>query len=79
MALKSGRADAFVTAKSTVDAFFEVQNAADFQMTLLEGTGETCALVIPKNKAPLLTSIQAALDEMENDGTLAELKAKWKF
>ena len=79
MAMKSGRADAFVTAKSTVDAFFEVQEASRFHVTLLEGTGETCALVVPKNKAKLLVEIQKALDEMEKDGTLSTLKAKWKL
>lgn len=79
MALKSGRADAFVTAKSTVDAFFEVQDASPFQMSVLEGTGETCALMVPKSKDRLLIAIQSALDDMESDGTMAKLKAKWKF
>lgn len=79
MALKSGRGDAFVTAKSTVDAFFEVQDASQFNVTLLEGTGETCALVVPKSKAKTLVDIQKVLDDMESDGTLAKLKAKWKL
>lgn len=79
MALKSGRADAFVTAKSTVDAFFEVQDASQFQVTTLEGTGETCALVVPKSKPQLLADIQNALDNIAQDGTLAQLKTKWKL
>lgn len=79
MALKSGRADAFVTAKSTVDAFFEVQDASEFQVTPLDGTGETCVLMVPKNKPQMLADIQNALDAMEEDGTLAKLKAKWKL
>lgn len=79
MAIKSGRADAFVTAKSTVDAFFEVQDSSHFHITILDGTGETCALVVPKNKAKMLMDIQKALDDMENDGTMAKLKAKWKL
>ncbi len=79
MAIKSGRADAFVTAKSTVDAFFEIQDPSQFHITLLDGTGETCALVVPKNKAKMLIDIQKALDDMENDGTMAQLKAKWKL
>lgn len=79
MAIKSGRADAFVTANSTVNAFFEVQDACSFHVTALEGTGETCALVIPKTKPTLLIEIQKALDDMKNDGTLDKLKTKWKL
>jgi len=79
MALKSRRADAFVTAKSTVNAFYDVQNASNFHASELEGTGETCALVVPKNNPKLLMDIQKALDEMENDGTLMQLRIKWKL
>ena len=79
MALKSGRADAFVTAKSTVDAFCETQDAVQFHTTLIEGTGETCALVVPKNKIKLLKDIQNALDQMKEDGTMAKLKNKWNL
>jgi len=79
LAIKSGRADAFVTAKSTVDAFFEMQNSDQFHTTIIEGTAETCALVVPKNKHKMLVDIQKALDDMEKDGTLAKLKTKWKL
>lgn len=79
MAVKSGRADAFVTAKSTVDAFYSVQDASQFYTTSLEGTGETCALVVPKSKPQLLSDIQKALDDMDCDGTMTKLKTKWKL
>lgn len=79
MAIKSGRADAFVTARSTADAFFEVQEASQFHTTVIEGMGETCALVVPKNKPKMLSEVQNALDEMEKDGTLVKLKSKWKL
>ncbi len=79
IAIKSGRADAFITAKSTVDAFFEGQDPSKFHITRLEGTGETCALALPKSKAFLLLDIQKALDDLEKDGTLAKLKIKWKL
>lgn len=79
MAIKSGRANAFITAKSTVDAFYQVQDASSFHMSSLSGTGETCALVVPKNKPELLADIQKALNGMESDGTMANLKAKWKL
>ena len=79
MAIKSGRADALVTAKSTVDAFSSVQDTSSFFISPLEGTGETCALVIPKNQPDRRIRIQQALDDMERDGTMAQLKAKWKL
>jgi ABC-type amino acid transport substrate-binding protein len=79
MAIKNGRADVFVTAKSTVNAFFEKQDSSQFQIAVIEGTGETCALVIPKSKPKMLLDIQKALDDMESDGTLDKLKIKWKL
>lgn len=79
MAIKSGRADAFVTAKSTADAFMATQDASQFHVTLIDGSAETCALVVPKSKPELLEDIQKALDSMEKDGTLAKLKIKWKL
>ncbi len=79
MAIKSGRADAFVTAKSTVDAFFELQDPSLFAVKDIEGTGETCALVVPKSKPKMLRDIQQALDSMEADGTINQLKTKWKL
>ena len=77
MAIKSGRVDAFVTAKSTADLFFEQQNNSSLHAVAIEGTGETCALVIPKSKPAMLLDVQKALDEMESDKTLEHLKDKW--
>lgn len=79
MAIKNGRVEAFVTAKSTVNAFFEVQNASQFHTTIIEGTAETCSLVVPKSKPKMLIDVQNALDDMEKDGTMDKLKAKWKL
>jgi ABC-type amino acid transport substrate-binding protein len=79
MAVKNGRADAFITAASTVAAFYEKQDASAYQTTPIPGTGETCALVVPKTKPLILEAVQKALDGMEQDGTFANLKAKWKL
>lgn len=79
IAIKSGRADAFVTAKSTVDSFFKVQDPSSFHFSVLDQTGETCALVVPKCKPEMLKNIQKALDELENEGTMTQLKAKWRL
>ena len=79
LAVKNGRADAFVTAKTTADAFSLQHKGGPFYATPLPGTGETCALVIPKSKPELLLSIQAALDAMEADGTMDKLKKQWNL
>lgn len=79
MAVKAGRADAFVTAETTVRSFLETQDIKQYKSTPIPGTAETCALVVPKSKPELFEKIQTALDDMEKDGKLAEIKAKWKL
>lgn len=79
MAVKCGRAAAFVTARSTVNNFFETQDPSQFHIEAIEGTGETCAMIVPKVKPEILKQVQQALDAMEKDGTLEALKAKWKL
>lgn len=76
MALKSKRVYAFVTAKTTYDSYLE-NGGMSFCSYPIEGTQETCALVVPKSKPELLEAIQKALDAMQEDGTLAAIKAKW--
>lgn len=77
LAIKTNRADAFITAKSTVDSFFLTQDPSQYRLVDIEGTGENCAIAVPKQKEALLKEIQAALDEMETDGTMQTLKDKW--
>lgn len=79
MAVKCGRAHAFVTAKSTVDKFFENQNPSQFYFEIIEGSGETYAMIVPKSKPEILEQVQQALDDMGRDGTMDALKAKWKL
>ncbi len=79
IALKSGRADAFVTADSTVRSFYAAQGDAHFALESIPGTAENCALVLPKNNPDLLKQIQSALDEMEKVGYIDQLKKKWKL
>lgn len=79
LALKSGRADAFVTADSTVSSFLKQQGSSKYHIASLEDSKENCALVLPLKKQKLLAEIQGALDDMEKDGTLTELRNKWKL
>lgn len=76
LALKTNRVFAFVTAKSTYESFLKAQSTQFFTHEIA-GTSETCALVVPHSKPQLLKEIQTSLDAMEQDGTIAALKAKW--
>ncbi len=77
LALKTERIDAFVTAKSVTLPFFEKENPKNYQVDILEGTSENCAMLVSKKDPQLLKDIQEALDEMEKDGTISSFKTKW--
>ena len=79
LALKSKRAAAFVTARSSVQLFFEQYGKQDYRTVLIEGASESYALAISKKHPDLLPQIQKVLDEMEQDGTLDTLRKKWKL
>ena len=79
MAIKSGRADAFITAKSTINAFIEKQNGLLYHSIIIPKTGETCAIIVPKMHPEMLNKIKDTLDAMEADGTLAKIKTKWNL
>lgn len=79
LAVKCGRAAAFVTASTTVDQFTETQKNSKFLTYEIPGTSETCALVVPKSKPEVLVQLQTALDAMRQDGTLDLIKNKWKI
>lgn len=79
LALKIGRADAFVTAQSTLHSFLETDPTEAYQIDKIEGAVDNCALVVSKNKPILLEEIQKSLDAMEVDGTLTQYKTKWKL
>lgn len=79
IALKNGRADAFVTAQTTVDSFLQEQDGSQFRQDVIEGVSETCALVIAKTNTEMLQNINRVLSDMEKDGTMGQLKNKWKL
>lgn len=78
LAIKTGRADAFVTAYTTASAFLETQQDKEYTFTPIPNTEDNCCLVLPKNRTELLAQIQKTLDEMMADGTVTKIKAKWK-
>ena len=77
LALKSGRADAFVSARSAVKPFFRIHGKGDYHVVPIVATEEQYALAVSRKHADLLPRVQEALDGMMADGTIDELKAKW--
>jgi len=79
LALTSGRVEALAAAQNTITPFFAQKNKADFAITTIPETSESCAMGVSKKHAELLPKIQAVLDELEQDGTIKALKEKWKL
>lgn len=79
LALKSGRAVAFVTAQDTVKPFFDQNLAQNFKTALIPGTSESASLAFALHDTGLLDEIQNILDQMQQDGTLKVLKNKWQI
>lgn len=77
MALRSQRADAFVTSLSSIQPFMKTDMGKEFVITPIASTGETTALGVSPQHPQLLNRIQTILDDMEKDGTLTSLKNKW--
>lgn len=79
LALQAGRADAFVAAQSSVQAFFAHHGKDNFRIHSLEGIYDDYALVVSKKYPTLLMQVQEALAAMENDGTVQRLKKTWNI
>lgn len=80
LALKTGRADAFVTAHSTLHQFLRTQTEEKFAYSPLASTPEeSCSLVVSKKNVALLREVQEALDMLEKNGTMDRLKKKWQL
>lgn len=79
LTLSSNRADAFVSAKTAVQPFFEQYGKDAFHIVTLPNTEEKTALAVSKQYPELYERIQQILQEMKEDGTLENLKQKWKL
>ena len=79
LALRSKRAAAFVTARSSVQPFFEQYGEQEYRIVQIKDTSDEYALAISKKHSDLLPQIQKVLDEMQQDGTLDTLRKKWKL
>jgi len=79
MALDSNRVDALVSAQNNVKPFIQQYGKEKFAIAPIEGTTDQYALAISKKHPELLEPIQKALDDMQADGTIDNLKKKWKL
>lgn len=77
LALKSGRAFAFVTAENTVKPFFDQYSSQDFHVSAIPGTQENSSLAVAPQYPELVEQLQQALDASKADGTLQALRTKW--
>jgi len=79
LTLASDRADAFISASTSVQPFFEQYGKESFHIVTLPDTEDAVALAVSKKYPELYEQIQAALQDMKEDGTLDNLKQKWKL
>lgn len=79
LVLQSGRADGYVAAKNSVMPYFKQYGTGTFTFEELPGTNENASIAVSKKYPELLPLIQKALDDMEQDGTIAQLKEKWNL
>lgn len=79
LTLASDRADAFISSTASVQPFFEQYGKESFNIVTLPHTEEITAFAVSKKYPELYERIQQILQEMKEDGTLDNLKQKWKL
>lgn len=77
LVLHNKRADAFVTARSSVRDYFAKHSHDNMVITPIDGVADSVSLAVSKKYPELYESVNAALAEMEQDGTLTMLRRKW--
>lgn len=78
LALKSGQADVFIAAKSSVQSLLDQQKDI-YTISPLADTAESSALAVSKKYPSLFTALQATISAMIKDGTIATLQKKWNL
>lgn len=77
LALRSGKADAFVTASNTIEPLFQQYGQNEFKTFLIDDADENTALGISKRYPKLVEEFSDAIKQMHKDGTIKKLKQKW--
>ena len=75
LALQSGRADLFVTARNTLKPFLSTYHS--LFVVPIEESSENCAMMVSKEYPQLLESLNVVLQNMIADGNVDLLKEKW--
>ncbi len=76
-ALIAGKVDAVVIDNQPAISYVEAEKDSNLQILETAYAEEEYAIAVGKDKTELLDNINAALAEMEKDGTLAEIVAKY--
>lgn len=76
MNLDAGRGDAFVSARSATQAYFDRVGIERYNIMVLEHE-ETYALAVSKKYPELHATMKKAYDQLVADGTLQKLRKKW--
>lgn len=79
LTLISHRADAFVSARTSVEPFFTQADRSKFAISVLPDITDSYVLLVSRKFPELLAHVQQALDAMEQDGTIATIKQKWNL
>ncbi len=77
MALKSKRAQVYITAKNTLSPFLKDQKNAELTYFEIKNTSDNCAIMLPKDSIQLLESINQILEDLKKEGFIEDLKNKW--
>lgn len=79
MALRSGKAYAFVSALIPLQPFFKQYGKEQFHINALQDKFEEYAIVASKQHPALHKKIDEVLQTMIKDGTIEKLKTNWKL
>lgn len=79
LALKAGRADAFVAAHDSIMPFLHKYGIENYCINAIPDTNDSAAICISKQHSSLLYEIDAALDKLAQSGVIEQLKQKWKL
>jgi polar amino acid transport system substrate-binding protein len=77
LALASNQADCYATAANVMKPFFDQDTKHEYVLVVLPDTQESTALAVSQKFPELHTQVNQALDHMQTDGTIDQLKAKW--
>src|SRR3989338_4536291 len=81
IALKTGKIDAFVTEDVSFKPYTDQHGDTLFNTAIIKQGAEEpgCGIAITKNNQELLEKINATLIELQEDGTLEDLKKRWSI